>query len=139
MYYLDSNAFIYPALYEGTKADGAAQLLQEIVAGDTEGATASLTLDEVVWITSRETDRETALRQGQRILQFPNLQILDVRERESRGMIEEMETYEELAPRDAIHLAAMKSRDIGDIVSDDRDFDPVEGVTRHELAAFVDE
>lgn len=31
MYYLDANAFIYPALYEGPKAHGAASLLEQVV------------------------------------------------------------------------------------------------------------
>lgn len=135
-YYLDSNVFIYPALYEGEKSTGAAALLERIVDGEVKGATASLTLDEVIWILSNETDRETALSQGKRILRLPNLRIVDVREREIREGIGAMERYDALAPRDAIHLAAMHVRGIERIVSDDQDFAAVEGIEHHGLAAF---
>lgn len=136
-YYLDSNVFIYPALYQGEKSAGAAALLGRIVDGELQGATASLTLDEVIWILSRETDRGTALEQGKRILRMPNLRILDVREREIREGIETMERHDALAPRDAIHLAAMRVRGIERIVSDDEDFAAVSEVEHHRLTEFA--
>jgi len=41
MYYLDSKAFIYPALFEGPKASGAARFLGAIVRGEEAAATAA--------------------------------------------------------------------------------------------------
>ena len=73
MYYLDSNAFIYPALYEGPKASAAARFLGAVVEGDEAAATASLTLDEVIWIVSQNASREEAIAQGERLIQLPNL------------------------------------------------------------------
>ena len=35
-YYLDSNVFIYPALYEGEKSTGTTALLERIVDGEVE-------------------------------------------------------------------------------------------------------
>lgn len=136
MYYLDANVFIYPALYDGKKARGAQALLEAVVAGDEQAATASLTLDEVVWILSRNTSRETAIEQGRRILEFPNLRVLGVDTQHTLRALRYMEDNDWPKPRDAIHLAAMDDNDIHTIVSDDEDFEPVEDADRLELTAF---
>lgn len=130
MYYLDSNALIYPALYEGPKATRAAGLLRAVVEGEEEAATASLTLDEVVWITARETSRDAGIEQGERLLKLPNLRILDVRSRDILRALKHMREYEGLTPRDAVHLATMTEHGIHSIVSDDDDFDDVGEATR---------
>lgn len=130
MYYLDSNAFIYPALYDGPKASGAEEFLRAVVARDHAAATASLTLDEVIWITSQNASREIALKQGERLIQLPNLQILDVGARELLRVVKLMRTYDHLTPRDAIHLSTAVENGIHSIVSDDDDFDDVAEVDR---------
>lgn len=137
MYYLDANAFVYPALYDGEKAAGATELLRAIVAGDERGATATLTIDEVVWVLSRESDRSVAIEQGRRILEMPNLSILDVEAEQALGMLSVLERHETLAPRDAIHLAVMDSHGLHGIVSDDRDFEAIPDVERHALETFA--
>lgn len=130
MYYLDSNAFIYPALYEGPKASGAAALLAAVVEGDESAATASLTLPEVLWIVSQNASREEAIAQGERLLHLPNLRILDVGGREMLRVIKFMDAYEGLTPRDAIHLSTAIESGIRTIVTDDADFDVVSEVER---------
>lgn len=136
MYYLDANVFIYPALYEGEKARGAETLLEAVTAGEEQAATASLTLDEVVWILSRNVSRETAIEQGRRILEFPNLRVLGVDTQQTLRALQYMERYDTLQPRDAIHLAAMDDHDIRIVVSDDADFENIEDVERLELTDF---
>lgn len=139
MYYLDANVFVYPALYEGEKARGAEALLESVVAGDERAATASPTLDEVVCVLSRHTSRETAIEQGRRILEFPNLRVLGVDAQHTLRALRHMEETDALKPRDAIHLAAMDDHDVHAIVSDDDDFEHVEGVERVELTTFGSE
>lgn len=139
MHYLDANVFIYPALYEGEKARGAKNLLEAVVAGDEQAATASLTLDEVVWILSQNTSRETAIEQGRRILEFPNLRVLGVDAQHALRALQHMEDSEWLKPRDAIHLAAMDEHDLTSIVSDDDDFERIDSVQRLGLTAFGDD
>lgn len=135
MRYLDSNVLIYPALYEGPKADSATSLLKQVVSGSLQAATASLTLDEVVWIISQEATREDGIAQGERILKMPNLRILDVRGRDLMSSLKHMRTYDHLTPRDAIHLAAMTEHGIRSIVTDDADFDGVTEVDRIDIEA----
>lgn len=135
MRYLDSNVLIYPALYEGPKAESATSILRQVVSGSAPAATASLTLDEVVWIISQEATREEGVTQGERILKMPNLRILDVRGRDLMSALKHMRTYDHLTPRDAIHLAAMTEHGIRSIVTDDNDFDAVAEIDRIELEA----
>lgn len=137
MYYLDANAFIYPALYDGQKADGAATLLREIVAGEAGGATATLAIDEVVHVIERAVDRETAIAQGRRLLELPNLRILDVEGMQTLQALTAMESHAVLSPRDAIHYAVMTDHGIHAIASDDRDFDELPEVDRHPLESFT--
>ena len=137
MYYLDANAFVYAALYDGEKAAGATALLESILDGDVGGATAALTVDEVVYVLGREVDRETAIAQGRRILELPNLRILDVEGVHLVAALNAMEESPALSPRDAIHYAAMSSHGIHSIVTDDADFERVPDVERHPLESFA--
>jgi len=123
--YLDSNVFVYAALYESEKADGARHILREIVEGDSEAATASLTLDEVTYVLEREEAREGALRQAERILGFANLRVVSVGAEEARDALGVMRDNDALSPRDAFHLAAAEKAGADVLVTDDRDFNEV--------------
>lgn len=138
MYYLDANAVLYSSIYTGEKASGAESLIRRIATGELSGATASLTLDEVVWILSRYSSRKSALDQGRRILAFPRVQILDVEARHMVTMIRFLDRYDALTPRDAVHLSVMDAHGIRAIASDDHDFDAVSEVDRHGLETFDD-
>jgi predicted nucleic acid-binding protein len=122
---LDSNVFVYAALYEGEKADGARRLLRDVVGGEREAATASLTLDEVTYILGREETRESALRQAERVLGFANLRVVSVGTEEARDALGAMRDNDALSPRDAFHLAVAEKSDAGVFVTDDDDFDGV--------------
>ena len=130
MKYLDSNVFLYPILYEGKKSGRAGSILNEMVDGDIHCATASLTLDEVMWIISKKVSRDRALEVGRDILELPNLKVLDVTARDILRSIELMRKYEHLKPRDSIHAAVSLGAGIHSIVSDDGDFDEVEEIDR---------
>ena len=128
MYYFDSNVFILPALYEGPKSQEAGDWLKKMVEGEIEVGTSALTLDEVVWIISRESSKEEALKEGERILELPHLKILDVKSEDTVRMINYQRRYEGLKPRDAVHLSIAVRNGIHTIVSDDDDFDGLKEV-----------
>lgn len=130
MNYIDSTVFIYPLLYQGKKADNAKKILSEMVNGDSACATASLTLDEVVWIIMNDTTREKALQIGKDILILPNLKILDVTNAHIMQSITFMEKYKKLKPRDAIHLAVCTTAGIFRFITDDADFDIISEINR---------
>ncbi len=124
--YLDSNVFVYAALYDGEKAAGAEHLLRSVVSGERDAATASLTFDEVAHVLEREIGRATALRQTERLLGFAGLRVVSIGEPEVRRMLKEMQEVEALSPRDGVHLAAAEKADADYVVTDDDDFAAVE-------------
>ncbi len=128
MYYFDSNIFILPALYEGRRSEKAKDWLKKMVDGEIEASTSVLALDEIVWIISREAGRQKALTEGERILELPHLKLLDVKTEDAVRMINYQKRYEDLRPRDAVHLSVALRNGIHTIVSDDDDFKDVEEV-----------
>ena len=133
MRYLDSNVFIYPILYRGKKSDKAKSILAEMVEGVSPCVTASLTLDEVIWVVMREVGRDEAIQIGRDILSLPNLRILDVTDEHIMRSIKLMEKYPRLKPRDAIHIAVSINAGVFTIISDDDDFDTVSEINRVSL------
>ncbi len=123
LYYFDSNVFILPALYVGDKSENSADWLRKMVKGKIEVATSALTLDEVTWIISREASREEALDEVEKIVELPHLKILDVKSEDIVRMKNYQRRYDELKPRDAVHLSVAVRNGIHTIVSDDDDFD----------------
>lgn len=134
MLYLDANVFIYPVLYRGVKAARAKHILESVVRGGESAATASLTIDEVVWAFLNRLGRREAIRQGQRILAFPNLRVLDVRAQDVHGALGLMDRYAQLQPRDAVHAAVAINAGIFTIISDDADFEGVREVNHRGLS-----
>jgi len=128
VYYFDSNIFILPALYEGRRSEKAKDWLKKMVDGEIEASTSVLALDEIVWIISREAGRQKALTEGERILELPHLKLLDVKTEDAVRMINYQKRYEDLRPRDAVHLSVALRNGIHTIVSDDDDFKDVEEV-----------
>ncbi len=123
LYYFDSNVFILPALYDGDKSREASDWLRKMVEGEIEVSTSALTLDEVTWIISREASREEALNEAERILELPHLKILDVKSEDTVRMINYQRRYDDLKPRDAVHLSVALRNGIHTVVSDDDDFE----------------
>ena len=129
---MDSNVFIYAALYKGKKAKRTREILREMVNGKV-AITSALTIDEVIWAIWRESDREKAIRESLRILEFPNLRVLSVEPEDLHSGMNLMKKYKRLKPRDAIHLAVSLRAGVFRIVSDDPDFDDVKEIEREKL------
>jgi hypothetical protein len=136
MLYLDSNVFIYPAIYKGSKANSALRVLEALAEGKLECSTCSLTVDEVLWIVWKKRGVGPALELAERVLRFPNLRVLDVKFSDLDKAIELVRKYE-IKPRDAIHAACSLNRGIFTIVSDDADFDCVGELTRLDFETAV--
>jgi len=135
MPYIDSNVFIYPAIYQTEtqqKAKKAKEILRKIENGELTAYTSTLTWDEVVWVVSKVLSRDDAIRQGKKLLGFPNLEFINVDE----GILTQaqmlLDKYK-LSPRDSIHVASALGRKINTVVSDDKDFDQVKEITRTPL------
>ena len=132
--YLDSNVFILAALSNERKAEKAKELIKKAILGELITVTSSLTIDEVVWKIWKETrDRNLAIEEGLRILQFDNIRIIKIDGSVMKNSLNFMKRYKALKPRDAIHLAAAISSGSSTIVSDDSDFDNLNEIKRKSL------
>lgn len=127
--------FLFAVLDEGDRGDHARTILRRTVQEDERAATSALTIDEVVWILLKEGPRDVAIREGQRLIGLPNLEVLDVTAEAVLDATTLMEAHQELSPRDAIHGAVAMGAGIYTIVSDDADLDAIPDLIREGLAA----
>ncbi len=132
MIYCDSNLFIYPAIYTGRKAEIAGKILEALAEGKLRGLTCTLTIDEVLWIMWKSAGKEVAAEWTKRLLEFPNLKVVDTRAYDMRKALNLVEKYD-LKPRDAIHAACSLNRGVYTIISDDADFDVIQELTRFDF------
>jgi hypothetical protein len=132
MKYIDSNVFIYPVIYnENTEklAKEAKKILVKIAEGDLEASTSFLTWDEVVWVVRKTIDKKSAVKEGEKFLQFPKLEMLEINKNVILKAQDLIDRYK-LRPRDAIHVASALENNIKEIISDDPDLDVVKEITR---------
>lgn len=127
--YIDSNLFINSIINIEEKGEKARNVLEEIKKGDYKAHTSVLTLYEIMWIVQNEKDKETAYESVKIIIEIPNLNFIPADMELIRKEIEIYKT-ENLDPRNAIHLASMKEKNISIIISSDPDFDKIKGIKR---------
>ena len=132
--YVDSNIFIYSAIYDAQTIPEAARAtasLKEIISGASEAYTSALTWDEITWVVRRLFDPKKAAAQGASFLKLPNLRLLRVNVETIFQAQSIVEDYE-LKPRDAIHASTALTNGIHTILSFDQDFDTIPSLTRIE-------
>jgi len=133
--YLDSNVFIYPVIYDERtvpKSRKAKDILTKVSTGELRGFTATLTWDEVVWVTSKVLGHKDSWEQGQKFLGFPNLTLLSIDEATLIRAQKVMGKYD-LKPREALHAAAAIGSGQIEMISDDSSFDKVKEIKRKSL------
>lgn len=132
--YIDANCFIYSSVnkeYIGLKAK---ELLEQVKSGEYGKAyTSTLTIDEFLWRVQKEVGKELAAEGTSIFFNLQNLELININ---SFVISQAIEIYkkEKLDPRDAIHLAAMKSKNIKIIISSDPDFNKIKGIKRIDFA-----
>lgn len=128
-YYLDTNLFITAALDESENGKKARQLLNKIHKGETEGYTATLTVDEFLWKLQKDLGKERAIEAVRIFWAISHLTLISI---DTIVIKKALDVYKEmlLDPRDSIHIAAMQIKGITIIISTDRDFDKIKGIKR---------
>jgi len=127
--YIDSNVFLYAILSEDKIGDKAREIISKIKNGDYKAYTSVLTIDELLWNAKKEISREKSADIAKDFLSLINLECLDANK---EIILTSIEIYknEKLDPRDAIHLASMRAKNIKKIISSDSDFDKIKGIKR---------
>ena len=130
--YIDSNIFIKACLEVTGEGARAREFLKEVKEGKHTAVTSALTLDEVLWITQKTLGRTGAAEAVQGILLLQNLALVEATR---QILTEAVEIFKNstLDPRDAIHLATMRNKQVTTILSTDSDFDKVKEIKRLRL------
>ena len=132
MLYIDSNIFLYPTIYKLETVEEAREskdFLLKISEGLVEACTATITWDEVVWVVRKMFGLKPSIELGRKLLEFPNLKLLNVKRSVVLRAQRLMEKYK-IKPRDAIHAATALENGIETIISYNRDFDKLEEIKR---------
>ena len=136
MAYLDANVFIFAAVV-GEAVDQNAvqskQILQKIADGRILASTSILTWDEIIWACRASMPLREAVSKGEIVLTLPNLSAKDATALiVKKAAVLAIECS--LRPRDAIHAATAILHGEREIITDDADFDKVDGLKRITLA-----
>ena len=129
MIYLDSNVFIYAALGGGKEGSWCRDFVRRVTERREEAVTSALTVDEVVYQVRVSRGLEASVQAGEAVLQMAYLTIAPA-DAETLWKSLDLGRRLELYPRDAIHAATALIRGASELISEDTDFDKVEGLRR---------
>ncbi|CAD6494862.1 MAG: PIN domain protein [Candidatus Argoarchaeum ethanivorans] len=126
--YIDSNIFIFAATGKEELGQNCRKIIKLINEQKITCAASFLVIDEVIWILKKEVGKDDAIKITKAMLSMP-IKWIEIKK---SVIIRMMDTYEKttLDPRDAIHISSMKEVGLSVIVSEDDDFDKVEGIER---------
>ncbi len=126
--YVDSNIFIFAATDKGKLGQNCRGIIRLINEQKIPCASSYLVVDEVIWILKKQLGKESAVRIVKAMLSLP-VKWIDV---DKAVIIRMVDVYEKtkLDPRDAIHISSMKGVALSIILSEDNDFDSVDGIER---------
>jgi len=127
--YLDSNVFIYAALGGGKEGSWCRELIRRVTEGQDEAVTSALTVDEVVYQVRVSRGLEASIQAGEAVLQMAHLTVAPA---DTETLWKSLNLGRELGlhPRDAIHAATALIRGASELISEDADFDRVDGLRR---------
>src|SRR3989344_5932012 len=134
-FYIDSNVFIFA--YSDNKENGVAcrKILDLIIKNKINAFTSTLTFDEIFNKIMKLKDRQTALMVSNLFLNLNNLKFIEVDLNIINSSLLLLKKYN-LGPRDAIHLACAFSKELKNIITNDKDFDEIEDIKRHDIKEF---
>lgn len=131
--YIDSNILIYAAEDKGELGENCRRIIEN---GSLNAASSFLALDEALRVLQNEIGKEDALKSTKMLLSLP-VKWIEVK----RGVIyQSLKIYEEddLDPRDSIHIACMKKEKSTILLSEDDDFDGIDGIERRGVEEFLE-
>ena len=104
-FYIDSDVFLYPVLYNDFKeSEKARNILSQIEGKDIQAYTSSLTWDEVSYVVERTLGKTDSIEIGRKFLNFPFLRFIPVDDEIIRRS-QVIREKSSLKPRDSIHLS----------------------------------
>ena len=126
--YIDSNIFIFAALNTDQIGEDCRAIIEKISEGTLPAASSYLSIDEVMWIVKKNTNRMEAVNIAKSMLSLP-IRWINVDEPIIMGMLATFQTLK-LDPRDALHAASMQEHGLDQILSEDTDFENIGKIKR---------
>jgi len=126
--YIDSNIFIFAATDKGKLGEKCRKIIKLVNEQKISCAASFLVIDEVMWVLKKNIGRNSAIKITKAILSMP-IKWIDVDKSVIINMVDVFENTK-FDPRDAIHIASMKKLGLSSIISEDNDFNNVEGIER---------
>ena len=129
-FYIDSNVFLYPVIYNDLKeSKKAREILSQIEGKNIQAYTSTLTWDEVSYVVESTLGKTDSIEVGKKFLNFPFLRFIPVDDEIIRRSQPIREKYN-VKPGDSIHLSCAMERNLSEIISDDTDFDGIKEIKR---------
>ena len=134
--YIDSNIFIFASMDKRKLGENCRTIIKLINEQKISCAASFLIIDEVMWILKKNVGRESAIKITKAMLSMP-IKWIEV---DKSVIIKMIDVFEKniLDPRAAIHIASMKKLGLSSIVSEDNDFDKVDGIERVTVSEFIE-
>lgn len=126
--YFDSNIFIFAAIDRGKLGKDCREIMKLIDKQKISAAASFIVIDEVLWVLKRNIGKEDAIKIAKTMFSMP-IKWVNVDESIILGTLDIFERMA-LDPRDSIHISSMRNVGLTTMVSEDKDFDKVEGIER---------
>lgn len=136
IFYIDANVFIFAYSNDEEIGNNCRKIIDLIINNKIAAFTSVLTFDEFFYQIKKLKGKENALIAASLLLNLNNLKFIGVDFNilnSSLSLLKE----NNLDPRDSIHLACALSRDIKNIISNDKDFDKIKEIKRHDIKNIV--
>jgi len=134
--YIDANVFLAAGNPAEEQHKVCLDLLREVQERRLSACTAALTIDEVVYIAKKYSNREQAIATGFALLEDPLLDIVCVTRELAREALALMNTAK-FEPRDAIHVAAAMNKGVSVFVTLDKDMPSIKGLKKSTPAEML--
>lgn len=127
--FVDTNIFMYAGGAEGSYRVPCIEFLKQVRDGDIYAVTNTEVIQEILYRYSKIGKREVGVTMARSVIGLVS-KILPVTQQDIDQMIKYFVRFPRLSARDAVHLACMKTHEIGEIVSLDHDFDEFPWIRR---------
>ena len=128
-YFLDTNVFVYAIGVDEDYRPACQKILEAILTGAVSAAVSTEVLQEIVYRYHSIRELARGLSLTREIVAIVPA-ILPVVQADIEDMLDLVVDYPRLSPRDALHAAVARRAGITEIVSADRGFTGVAGLTR---------
>jgi len=129
-YFLDSTTLIHAIDKESEYQKECLSIIDKAAGGLINAATSLETLEETLFILSKLTSPQIAIRVTRDYLKLRKIKKYEMRQTTFEHAIEIMEITPLKRPKDAINIATMLEHNIAKIVSEDEDYDKIDLVER---------